>query len=122
MSGNGDDAGILSPSGDLSRRRFLRLAGTLAGGAMAVPLLAACGPAAAPSAAPTTPPAAKPTSAPAPAAQPTAAAAPTTAAAAAAAPATAQPVRAAATSAPARAGSGVFPNFLQLQGGPKPDY
>ena len=53
---------LLRSSAEFSRRRFLRVAGGVAGGAMAVPLLAACVPTA-PTAAPTRPAAAVPTSA-----------------------------------------------------------
>jgi putative aldouronate transport system substrate-binding protein len=58
-----DEGGLhLGGNSEFSRRRFLRVAGGLAGGAMAVPLLAACAPSA-PAAAPTRPAAAVPTSA-----------------------------------------------------------
>src|SRR5205814_7554550 len=53
---------LVRSSAEFSRRRFLRVAGGVAGGAMAVPLLAACVPAA-PTAAPTRPAAAVPTTA-----------------------------------------------------------
>ena len=93
--------------GDFSRRRFLRLAGGIAGGAMAVPLLAACGPTtpggAGPVTAPTPPPAA-------PAAAPTAAA-------------TAVPAKPAAGPTPAAgATNSVYPSYLPVTNGPKPDY
>ncbi|HEV7665219.1 MAG TPA: hypothetical protein VGQ62_16930 [Chloroflexota bacterium] len=52
--------GLHSPGGELSRRRFLQVASSVAGGAMALPLLAACAPSA-PAAAPTRPAAAVPT-------------------------------------------------------------
>jgi hypothetical protein len=48
--------------GEFSRRRFLRVAGGIAGGAVAMPLLAACAPNS-PAAQPTRPAAAVPTSA-----------------------------------------------------------
>src|SRR5438093_3480946 len=51
---------LLQSSAEFSRRRFLRVAGGVAGGAMAVPLLAACAPTA-PAVAPTRPAAAVPT-------------------------------------------------------------
>ncbi len=85
----------------VSRRRFVRLAGSLLTGGVAATLLAACGPTAAqPTAVP-----AKPTDAPKPAATSAPAAAPTTAPAAAAKPTeAAKPAEAAKPTAAAQAG------------------
>src|SRR5579872_5810414 len=105
---------------DISRRRFLRLAGGVAGGALTISLAAACAPTS--STAPAAPTAA-------PAAAPTTASAPAPASAATSAPAAAAPtVAPAVTSAPAPApttaasgGSAVYPSYLPATSGPKPD-
>src|SRR4051794_17511915 len=58
-----DGVGVSQSSGEFSRRRFLRVAGGVASGALTVPLLAACGAASpgSPTASPTRPAAALPT-------------------------------------------------------------
>ncbi|HEV7665546.1 MAG TPA: extracellular solute-binding protein [Chloroflexota bacterium] len=61
MASSDDGQAVLRADGDVSRRRFLRIAGGVAGGTLAMPLLAACVPPA-PAVAPTRPAAALPTS------------------------------------------------------------